>query len=345
VFRQNFCLKGSDVCNKRLHSMLDGLMVRRCHQDSVLGAPLIKLPKNTQETIRLKFNKVERAIYELVRRRCINYINAVAKDGTLEEKTKAVIVMFQRLRQMVSHIFMVQEVIEKGAEHEKRPFSVDAMWNDIITEDPNFTSSEERMMLGLKRMITEKKDRPEDVPGTGLLFTDHNEQHEAPKPRKKAGTLMVRFGKFLKELKKRSNWNELRERSLCHTCGQPPEDPYVTSCMHVYCEECLHTLAYDASKRDLDHTPCGKCGTIYKESVSCRDLKELEVRDLSASVFQDGKDKTPAKKPFKLTMDYVDSKGGLLLSTKCTAVKAQLAKWIAENPDCKIIIFTEWLMV
>jgi SNF2 family DNA or RNA helicase len=76
VFRQNFCLKDSDVCNKRLHSMLAGMMVRRTHSDTVLGAPLIKLPKNTQETIKLKFNKVERHIYELVRMRCVKAINS-----------------------------------------------------------------------------------------------------------------------------------------------------------------------------------------------------------------------------------------------------------------------------
>lgn len=75
VFRQNFCLKDSDVCNKRLHSFLDGVMIRRTHQDSLLGAPLIKLPKNTQETVRLQFNNVERNIYETVRSWYIHAIN------------------------------------------------------------------------------------------------------------------------------------------------------------------------------------------------------------------------------------------------------------------------------
>jgi len=75
IFRNNFCLKDSDVCNKRLHSMLEGMMIRRTHQDTVLGAPLVKLPKNTQHTVQLKFNAVETEVYELVRLRCIRYIN------------------------------------------------------------------------------------------------------------------------------------------------------------------------------------------------------------------------------------------------------------------------------
>lgn len=317
------------------------MMVRRTHQDTVLGAPLIKLPKNTQETIRLKFNKVERHIYDLIRMRCVKYINAVARDGTLEEKSKAVIIMFQRLRQMASHIFMVQEMIEKEVES----FNIEAMWNHIITESPDHSSSEAGMMLGLKKMITEKKDRPDNGHGTGMCFSNAKEQVEPKKSKKKAGTLLFRFSKYLKELKKHSKWAELRERSLCNACGQPPEDPRVTSCLHVYCEDCLNNMGYEACVQDRDETLCGKCGTIYTESVPCGDLKELQIRDLAASVFQDGKDKAPTKKPFKLTMDYVDSKDGLLLSTKCAAVKTQLAKWIAEDPNCKIIVFSEWLMV
>ena len=76
VFRQNFCEKDDDVCNKRLHSILDGMMIRRTHQDHILGAPLLKLPRNTQDTIRLKFNDVERHIYEIVKSKCIRAINA-----------------------------------------------------------------------------------------------------------------------------------------------------------------------------------------------------------------------------------------------------------------------------
>lgn len=76
VFRQNFCLKDSDVCNKRLHSMLEGLMIRRTHQNKLFGAPLVQLPKNTQQTVTLSFNKVEMAVYIAVRGRCIKEINA-----------------------------------------------------------------------------------------------------------------------------------------------------------------------------------------------------------------------------------------------------------------------------
>ena len=76
VFRQNFCAPGSDVCNKRLHSSLDSVMIRRTYQTRLFGAPLIILPKNTQETLELIFNDVEMKIYLIVEKCCIRDINA-----------------------------------------------------------------------------------------------------------------------------------------------------------------------------------------------------------------------------------------------------------------------------
>ena len=180
------------------------------------------------------------------------------------------------------------------------------------------------------------------------LFANPDEQPKVPKADKKSKKLISRFSKSLRDLKKNSKWIELRERALCATCGIPPEEPWVTSCLHVYCKECLEGLAYEASAMDRDRTACHKCDTIFTESQPCEGLKELEVRDLSTSMFQNDKDRIPEpeEKKFKLTMNYVDSKQhGLVLSTKMLAVKAQLEKWISDDPDRKIIIFTEWLMV
>ena len=66
----------SEDCNKRLVSMLSGVMIRRTHADQVLGAALITLPRNTEKTIILHFNRVERYIYEIIRARCIKMINS-----------------------------------------------------------------------------------------------------------------------------------------------------------------------------------------------------------------------------------------------------------------------------
>ena len=342
IFRQNFCLKDSDVCNKRLHSFLEGLMIRRTHQDTLLGAPLMKLPKNTQVNIELKMNQVEKRIYEKIRLRCVRAINAASRNVDFDDNAtfKMVIVYFQRLRQMVAHIFMVQEFLQTNCSMAY----MESLQDDILSESDD-DDIEGKMLLGLRRMIQEK-DESKGRLGVGLEFSTPEDEAAVSKAVKKRKTseLILTFRKMLKGLKKYSKWTEFREQTMCQKCGEQPDDPYVTSCLHLYCKDCLSDLGYRSSERDLDSTPCVKCGVIFTESQSCEGLKELEIKDLSASIFQQ-EEKTPAEQNFRLTMDYVDGKDGLILSTKTAAVKAQIERWLKEDPDRKIIVFTEWLMV
>lgn len=222
---------------------------------------------------------------------------------------------------------------------------IEAMRAELFPNATDISTTEDQMLNGLKKMIAEK-DIDIDTSDTVSLFSDPDEPVQVPKAGKKSSNLTSRFSTSLKTLKKNANWSELRQRTLCHTCGESPEEPWVTSCLHLYCKECLTNLAYEASELDQDQTACHQCGSIFTESQPCEGMKELEVRDLSASVFQGDKDKVPEKKKFKLTMKYVDSKEyGLVPSTKTLAVKAQLEKWIRDDPERKIIVFTEWFMV
>ncbi len=236
---------------------------------------------------------------------------------------------------------MVQEILQK----ELKVNDVEAMRTSLFPTATDISDPEAQMLTVLKKMIAEQEqdiDTSETVP----LFSNPDEPVKVPKTGKKSSKLIPRFTKVLREMKKNSKWSELRESTLCHKCGEPPEEPWILSCLHLYCKECLTNMAYEASELDLDQTACLKCATIYTECLPCEGLKELEMQDLSASVFQNNKNKAPEKKKFKLTMNYVDSKEhGLVLSTKTLAVKAQLEKWIRDDPDRKIIVFTEWLMV
>ncbi|KAL9127399.1 MAG: hypothetical protein Q9217_003717 [Psora testacea] len=339
VFRQNFCQKESDECHKRLVSVVSGIMIRRTHADTIMGKPLHILPKNTQTTVNLKFNEVERHLYEKIRLRCIRAINAASRRGSLEERTKYVIMMFQRLRQMVAHVFLVQEMLEKEFE----ATDVKYMWDNLVA-NPREDCAEKDMMVNFERMISEKGQCTHTSQGSGLFEVLESHQTETPK-RKKSDSLVTKFGRLLRDLKNASKWPEFKDRTLCQRCGEPPEEPHVTSCYHLFCKECLISQASEAAVKDQDRSECSKCGTTFSESIPCDGLKELEIPDLAATVLQNEKEKAPIKKKYQLTKDYVDSNDKLLLSTKVAAVKSQLKAWIGQDPDAKIIVFTEWHMI
>ena len=74
IFKENFCRRDKQTL-ERLVSMISLFMIRRTHADEVLGRPLYKLPRNTQVTIRLRFNKLEQDLYNLVRWHCVRALN------------------------------------------------------------------------------------------------------------------------------------------------------------------------------------------------------------------------------------------------------------------------------
>lgn len=92
VFRENFCEPDDEDDTKRLHAMLNQFMIRRSHKERLFGQPIVKLPKNTQKTIVIEFNAVERAIYNAVRRHYIKQINVKSKAGSLEKSYRCMLV-------------------------------------------------------------------------------------------------------------------------------------------------------------------------------------------------------------------------------------------------------------
>lgn len=71
-FITNFC---SPESYQRLHHLLDQVIVRRTHGNGFMGAPIHKLPKNTQNTLVVNFSPVEREIYLMVTKYLLTRVN------------------------------------------------------------------------------------------------------------------------------------------------------------------------------------------------------------------------------------------------------------------------------
>lgn len=92
TFQENFCDLGDPDSVGRLHALLKRIMIRRTYKDKFMGAPILRLPENTQETIKIEFNTVERAVYDEVSEKFIKIINSKSRNGTLEENYRLVLV-------------------------------------------------------------------------------------------------------------------------------------------------------------------------------------------------------------------------------------------------------------
>jgi len=248
--------------------------------------------------------------------------------------------MLLRLRQLTAHVFLLQETIEDLVELE----DVERLWRGTAGEVESAGSGKDatgkNMLIQMRKMITDKGKPTDNQQGSKSTPPEANEDDAALE---ESQPLVFKFRKFLRDLAEGSKWDAIAKRSLCHKCRDVPTDPQVTDCLHIYCKECLRNMTYEAAQDGEDYAACLECGAVYSESRPCSGLKELGYDD--TVVRSESGTPASARRPKRNPEDdtkWVSMEGGVLPSTKSTAMVAQVEEWLKEDPKCKIIIFTQW---
>ena len=246
--------------------------------------------------------------------------------------------MCLRLRQLTAHPFLIQDVIQDLFNLE----DIEKLWALSGPEVIPGNKRGKELYTAMKNMIQGKEPAMEDDHSAADEPSSHGT--EKPTNQNEPG-LEMRFRKYLRSLNSSRQWNALKERSLCNKCNSPPDEPYVTSCFHLYCKECLNNMAYEAMKTHEDQTLCLQCGDPFTESQPCNGIEELEMADVSTLGRSVAKDRPRRKRYQKDAMRWLDLEGDVLQSSKTLAVKIQLEAWLTAEPDKKIIVFSQFLLL
>lgn len=190
----------------------------------------------------------------------------------------------------------------------------------------------------MRRKIQAPRDSDEIVQDLDLDPMDVFSLGEEESTQKALPPFVVKFREFLQELTEKSKWAELTDRSLCHRCKDQPDDPWVTECQHVYCQECLTFLATEASENSETRSACLQCGHFFAESHPCGGIRKPDLRKDSISATAVRQNKKSRKKD----VEWLKLDGKLLLSTKASAIQTQIRQWLQEDPNKKIIIFSQF---
>lgn len=188
--------------------------------------------------------------------------------------------------------------------------------------------------------------------------------------------LVKQFHEFMSKLHKDKNWPERLSRIDCPSCNNYPENSVITSCKHLYCEEC-YCLLVEASQtnddREVDSDVSGRkpvcrsCEVIIEEAAYCGDI-DGDVLDPTAAKNKDdqepeeqenhkhgsygmflppglrgGRRKTADKHEADEDGDWIAVAGQHMPSAKLTKVRDIIASWIAQDPKVKIVVFSQWL--
>lgn len=333
----------------KLKHFLNQFMIRRTHDDLLFDAKLLTLPKPHQDIQWVEFNSVERAVYDIVKTRFVNRINCMAKSGLkeLDKQYNMIWAMLLRLRQLCSHILLIQGTILDLLEREDFE-----RLREISTED--LSEETETLLAHLQeKMRSSASTKDFEATDGNVLLT---ETETAPIDQTRfdplSGNLGGRhgltynFGRYLKSLHESEAYEAICERTLCSGCRQPPHDPLVTSCFHIFCANCLADLQTSFARRGLGHHRCTECGVYYDDAKPCEKILEpyTSANENNANSSQDGlgtRSKLPKDKPEP--ENWIQMRGQILPSAKTIALKARVLAWIEEDPSAKIIIFSQFL--
>ncbi|KAL1981129.1 hypothetical protein VTN96DRAFT_3063 [Rasamsonia emersonii] len=164
----------------------------------------------------------------------------------------------------------------------------------------------------------------------------------------------------------------------CPVCKSIPMETHVSSCMHLFCEDCLLSLA--GSTEDTEgRTVCPVCDVPIEEVAPCgpverifldpmpeaespnqkgaaegknkkkeqqkkhaRSQKKKAARNIFNSNNHDEEDDGDESNEADETKDWMAIAGHLMPSAKVTKVREIIREWLHEAPDTKVVIFTQF---
>lgn len=366
LFKKNFLGDNglTETGVDRLHAVLNKIMLRRTHLDQLFGRPILKLPETREDVFWVRFNDLERAVYETVRSRMIKRINRLSLSGQADTNYSNFFTMLLGLRQLTGHILMVEALLKDLLEREdieKLSEIADEEALDVMESVRELQIVEIRKMLALH---LQNGEHPNCDHGSGVR-TCNDEIIEMPHAEKEVEKLhatshsdsvgrnygiFLNFRKYLQELRASRKWDEIDNRTICVLCNSQAEDPWVVSCMHIYCFNCLNMLVTTAATGNKDKARCVQCGMEFHGSHPCDnfDVDPTITKDLpSDSEPEQMIQKSRGRKKRGKNDDgsnWIDlQKGNMLPSSKTVAVKAQILNWLEEDPKCKIIVYAQFL--
>ena len=337
LFKRNYKRTGAGY--QRLNAILQSILMRRTYSTRMFNKPIVTLPKNTKKTLTVHFSPIERAMYEIVENRFVERIRAFAHTAPSHTSYTIIFVMLLRLRQLASHLFLIQETIEDLLE-EQDIRKLMRVVNEELNKEGE--SSTKRALRELRGVMMKKIQSKVDAEGFQVLEV---EERSTPKPNKEQspGQLAqfdnpaARLKQHLEHLAHEKNFKELSERSMCCGCGCPPTNPWVSDCGHVHCFECLRNLGVDEHGGNIEAAPCSKCGMTFLISEQCRGISVLDRLTNSASPRSGGR--KAAKN------NWFAENGHRFPSAKFMAVKMQIITWQEEAPGDKIIVFSQFTKI
>lgn len=280
--------------------------------------------------------------------------------------------MILALRMFCSHLLVTQDIVKK------------LLTNDIMNQlralsnkkpNPDHPTSQiTRCLDGLRKNVAMPKP-PQATQPEGLTQSESRESQPSPIPEGLQGDLVKlvqEFHTFMHELHEGGQWMERYERTNCPRCSMFPIQAVITSCKHMYCDECFCALTNETSEGEKPI--CQKCTTPIEAAAHCGSVDDIQIeipppeptprankqrkkQSLPKSKYTQGRFGLFAAVRRRNSVkggslddeddgelkDWIPEAAMQMPGAKILAVRNHITKWIADNPEVKVVIFTQFL--
>ncbi|KAH1299953.1 hypothetical protein KXV22_005980 [Aspergillus fumigatus] len=332
-----------DETQQRLRNLCRTYILFRTHSSRLFSLPIIKLPDIGESVIKVDFCDVERRIYDEVLEQFIANINGLSDvTNPYLSQCRCFLTMILKLRMISSHLLTTQNLV-KGLLNS-------SLMRDLVeiareTRDPDHPSAQ---IIKWFKTLKKGVSLPAAPPDNEDLSQSRNELNGDREE------LVKQFHKFTTEL---------------HENG-----PIITSCMHLYCEECYFILKNSLTSAD-GKPVCQTCNNPIAEAAYCGTAERivLDEPSVTSSLTQNNTRRTKTssqKKSSKLfgspmfatatqrsrmkytgdkqqnedeELDWISAAQGGMPGAKVDKVRDLVANWVREDPDAKVVVFTQFL--
>ena len=257
--------------------------------------------------------------------------------------------MLLRLRQLTAHVLMLQFVMRDLLELE----DIERIREVVKATGANGKCGNEEAIIAIRKqldiMATEEKRRTankksqqqRNAPAEEDAVSVHGDEAEGADDdgeihiegsqrdnRMSSGNGFGKdydFSPYLRSLTQGDSWEKVKKQAKCSNCGHPPRNPFITSCKHLYCQECYTEMIGTAAEVGQEKVTCKQCGQVFSHAHPCEpDTDEDQCtgpETRSKKKKNKGKDRRPGREEINDDWLSLGATGKILPSAKTTAIK------------------------
>ncbi|KAJ6119934.1 hypothetical protein N7523_004214 [Penicillium sp. IBT 18751x] len=366
-FQDQFSRGHEGIAN--LQKVLEPLYRRRTFESTCFCLPIVHMPNAKEKLVEVEFCKVEKVIYDEILNKQVDKFNGnSSKTKISPEQTSCILETIVQLRQVSSHFLTAFKAVKPllGA--------IESALEDEAAGTVDASDRDSKELWGFIELL-----KGSSFPGTASLedlpWTNH--ERKAFEDRIALKRAIREEGQRLAAAESWDEYDSIVARA-CVGCSEKltlDRPFFVTSC-HLYCKNCYDGLRSQNGAAGLRRKVCMKCRAEITDAVDFHPSRSLltgtapPASDLwpgrkrkrggtgrssrnkaskNNSIFNRNEGENESSNSADSTTDDWTQLiqeyhfGATWLGSKMTKVRDIIRKWLLEDKDTKIVIFSNFL--